>query len=76
MKGTKVYPHRHVPDPDDPGDHRGRRTCTTCRLVGFQGDAHHPDTPPLPRPRPLTPDQAADAQRRDAAILGEKEEDE
>jgi hypothetical protein len=74
-RGTRVPGHQFVADPDMPADHRGRRTCGTCRMTGTPGDAHHPTTPPLPRTRPLTPDAAAAVRRREAAILGEKEDD-
>lgn len=72
---SRVHPHQHVPDTDFPADHRGRQRCTTCGLMGRQGDGHHPDAPPLPQARPLSPGLAEAAKARDAAILGEKEDD-
>lgn len=75
-KPSRVHPHQFVQDPDMPPDHRGRHTCKTCRIVGQPGDPHHPAAPPLPPARPLAPDLAAAAHARDAAILGEKEDEE
>lgn len=71
---SKVHPHQYVADVDEPADHRGFRPCGTCRLVGAQGDAHHPDAPPLSPARPLPAHLAAAAHDRDAAILGEKDD--
>ena len=71
---SRVHPHQHAPDADIPPDHRGNQRCRTCGLMGRQGDGHHPDAPPLPPARPLTPDMAAAAHDRDAAILGERDD--
>lgn len=65
---SRVHPHQFVADPDMPLDHRGRQTCSTCQLVGAQGDAHHPNAP-----TPHVPAELVAAGRdRDAAILGER----
>jgi hypothetical protein len=71
---SRVHPHQHNPDPDIPADHRGHQRCSTCGLMGRQGDAHHPNSPPLPVARPLTAEQRAAARDRDAAILGERDD--
>lgn len=72
---SRVPAHPFVEDPDMPANHRGELTCRTCRLTGRQGDGRHPDlAPPLPA-RPLSPALAEAAHARDAAILGEKEDD-
>jgi hypothetical protein len=42
-----MIPHVFQADPDLPADHRGRRVCSVCHLVGRAGDAHH-DVPPVP----------------------------
>jgi hypothetical protein len=76
VRATRVHPHLHVADLDVPADHRGNQRCSTCGLMGRQGDGHHPDNPPLPPTRPLTADERAAAHARDAAILGEREDDE
>lgn len=70
---SKVQPHMHRPDPEIPPDHRGRQRCTTCGLMGSQGDPHHPDAPPLPKPRSIPKHLLEAAAAREAAILGEKE---
>lgn len=72
---SRVHPHQHVPDPDVPADHRGHHRCTTCGLMGAPGDTHHPAPLPLGPARPLPPDLAQAAHDRDAAILGEREDD-
>lgn len=72
---SRVHPHQHVADPDVPADHRGNQRCTTCGLMGRQGDSRHPDAPPLPRARPVPSWVAEAAHDREAAILGEREDD-
>ncbi len=77
-RASRVHKHQFTPEPDFPADHRGRRRCQACGLMGAPGDPHHPipDTAATTRPRPLPPALAAAAAARDAAILGEKDEDE
>jgi hypothetical protein len=41
LAGEAVIPHVFQADPDLPADHRGRRVCAVCHLVGRTGDAHH-----------------------------------
>lgn len=72
---TRVPQHPFTPDPDVPADHRGRGTCATCRLIGEPGDGHHPLAAPLPPARPLTPERAAEVRAREAAILGERDDE-
>lgn len=72
---SRVHPHQHVADPDVPADHRGHQRCTTCGLMGAPGDPHHPTAPPLPQARPMRPGLVEAAREREAAILGEKEDD-
>jgi hypothetical protein len=40
-------PHPFVADPDLPADHRGRRVCAACHLIGRPDDPRHamPDVP-------------------------------
>jgi len=70
---------RHLlsPDPDIPPDYHNRRRCLVCKRMSRPGDSHHIDPTAAVRPaRPLSPDFEAAAAARDAAILGEKEDDE
>lgn len=71
---SNVHPHQHLADPAVPADHRGRQRCSVCGLMGKLGDAHHPDPAKAPRPRPMSPDLAAAAREREAAILGERDD--
>jgi hypothetical protein len=40
-------PHPFVADPNLPADHRGRRVCAACHLIGRPDDPRHamPDVP-------------------------------
>ncbi|MDG4768755.1 hypothetical protein [Solwaraspora sp. WMMD792] len=69
---SRVPPHLHQATRDLPADHRGRRVCVVCGLLGEPGDAHHPITLPT---TPVSPVLAAAAAARDAAILGERDAD-
>jgi hypothetical protein len=42
-----AHPHPFVADPDLPADHRGRRVCAACHLIGRPDDPRHamPDVP-------------------------------
>jgi hypothetical protein len=35
---TKLTPHPFQADPDLPADHKGRRVCAGCHLIGRPGD--------------------------------------
>lgn len=70
----QVRPHPYAAEPGFPPDHRGRSRCTTCGVLGVQGDARHPDQTPVPPARPISPVLAEAASARDAAILGEHDE--
>ena len=74
---SRVGPHDFNADPDVPADHRDRQRCKTCGVMGAAGDARHPTARPAgpPRPRPLPPELAAAAAARDAAILGEHDDE-
>ncbi|SNY28909.1 hypothetical protein [Paractinoplanes atraurantiacus] len=75
---SRVAPHLLIADPQIPADYWGRSRCTVCRRLGKAGDADHidPEAPPAaPPPRPLDPDFAEAARARDAAILGERDDE-
>lgn len=80
---SQTRKHNLLLDPEIPLDHRGRGCCCTCGVLGARGDAHHfktdqDPTAALPRrPRSTRMEEFAEAaRRREAAILGEKEDDE
>ncbi len=55
MSRPKPTPHVFAPDPDTPGDGRGREVCRLCSLLGRPGDAHHT--------LPSVPEQAGHRER-------------
>ncbi|MFI2650179.1 hypothetical protein [Micromonospora fulviviridis] len=67
------------PDPEVTTDWRGRKVqiCRTCNRPGTPDDPGHtpPPPPPVPKTR-ISPEIAAAAQARDAAILGEHDPEE
>ncbi|HEY0643678.1 MAG TPA: hypothetical protein VGD39_09685 [Nocardioides sp.] len=70
----RVQPHAFAVDDRIPADWCGRRWCI-CGVPGIPGDDRHPeDAPPLRPPTDQAVVQEA-ARARDAAILGEREDD-
>lgn len=71
---SKVPPHPYVENLAEAADHRGRRTCVACNLIGSAGDAHHPINQPKP-PRRVPAALAEAYRQRDYAVLGETGDD-
>lgn len=65
------------PDPELGKDWRGRATCRNCNRPGTPDDPGHTPPPPATVPQTrISPEIAAAAQARDAAILGEHDPEE
>lgn len=69
---SRVERHPFAADESIPPDHRGRVTCSSCRMLGAAGDAHHLG---VDEPAQEYPAQDPEARQLELRRLGERDDD-
>ncbi|MFF5228429.1 hypothetical protein [Dactylosporangium sp. NPDC000521] len=71
-KQSRVQRHPFEWDESIPLDHRKRKTCSSCRMVGAPGDAHHLA---VDEPAQEYPQQDPETRQLELRRLGERDDD-